>query len=324
MTIKQSRLDSFFKVISKNKTDKKLFIYDGKKAFFTNETAEDDKFISNQAGLKLYYRGVVDKPMVYPKLENGLNYAPLIKSHLQKAIRLGNTLAAKKSLYSLLCVEPLALLRRLPIIVIEDVCLIEGYSNIIWLMMAFKDYSITRDDFRLLSNYISCLCCTSRYYYQDKQMELPEITHEKIISWNSPIEDELLGLFYRHQYGGMKGDLDMLRNAIYYYKDNQEIVRIDRIDNEIIEILLTIDSDFINSSIDYHPYPDVINQIYDSLHGVITKDRIKKVIWYTESSNNYRKRYILERSYKEKISEEWSLIKPILKKIRNDIKEQYK
>jgi len=325
MATKQSRLDNFFKCVSGNRTDKKLFIYDGKTAFFTNKLEPDDKFINNPAGVKLYYRGAIHEKMIYPTLTTGLTYVPLIKSSFQKAIRLGNTLIAKKSLYSLMCLDPMALLRRLPIIVLEDACLIEGLSIIIWLMMACKDYTITRNDYIFISDYIECLCNSTKYYYSETRMQLEEITHEKIVSMNNPIETELLGLFYRYQYGGMNGDLIMIRNAIDYYRDNPNLVSIVERNTTLIELPLTIDDDnFIDSSIDYHPFPNIINQIYDSVNGVITKDDIKKVIWYTQSANNYRKQYILERSHKEKISKEWRLIKPILKEIRQNIKNQYR
>ena len=49
-----------------------------------------------------------------------------------------------------------------------------------------------------------------------------ELTHETLKDYSH--KDELLSLYYRSKYGGMKGDIEMLVNSIYYYIGNPLLI----------------------------------------------------------------------------------------------------
>lgn len=61
---------------------------------------------------------------------------PVHKSNLQKAIRRGKREAALFSAWSMLHLDRMELLRRLPIIMVEDVTLFDRFPVLVWLMMA--------------------------------------------------------------------------------------------------------------------------------------------------------------------------------------------
>ena len=91
-------------------------------------------------------------------------HIPLVKSNLQKAIRRCDSQIAIQSALVLIQCAPMELLRRLPIIYIEDVCLMDSYPIVVWLMMADRDYIINNDDIDKLLNIIHSLCVCKKYF----------------------------------------------------------------------------------------------------------------------------------------------------------------
>ena len=104
-----------------------------------------DKYITEKLGIKLFYRcAEKEKDITIPKIVCKYSI-PLVKSNLQKAIRRCDSQIAFQSTLVLLQCAPMELLRRLPIIYIEDVCLMDSYPIIIWLMMADRDYGTLKN-----------------------------------------------------------------------------------------------------------------------------------------------------------------------------------
>jgi hypothetical protein len=163
----QQKLDSFFKIIPKyDERNKKCFIYDPEnyKAFFATKPLDTDTFIVNKSGIKLYYRYMKPKDINFPIMD--ADYCvPLLKSNLQKAVRrCENEIAIQTSL-AILQKEPMELLRRLPIIYIEDVCLMDSYPIVVWLMMADKDYGrLSKTDIDIILNIVNSLCNCMDYF----------------------------------------------------------------------------------------------------------------------------------------------------------------
>jgi hypothetical protein len=108
------------------------------KHFFENNPLDNDILLTTKLNIKLYYRSPKKiKSFLVPKIETKYN-VPLLKSNLQKAIRRCQTQIAINSALAIIQKVPIELLRRLPIIYIEDVCLMDSYSIPVWLMMAEK------------------------------------------------------------------------------------------------------------------------------------------------------------------------------------------
>ena len=311
----QTNLHSFFKIVTlHNDTSKRCFIYDpdSYKAFF-NEIPDDnrDTFVSIKSGVKLYYRKPV-KPIetfVYPIIQTDADI-PLLKSNLQKAIRRGNSNAAVTTALAMLQKDPIQLLRRLPIIYIEDVCLINSFPIIMWLLMADTEYTMKLKDTDIILQIVYSLTKCSKYFDNREGSNATEYSHEMLQH-----SDQLLALYYRSMYGGLKGDMQMLKNAIEFYNNEpHKIIRYTFIDSfhAIIETGTVLE--IIPEAIDFHPFPHILHEICRDTY--IKKQTIKDIIWYAESAYNIRKQYTLQASEEYKERREYPIISKYLNLLR--------
>ena len=311
----QTKLDKFFTIsINHDMKNKKCFIYDpdNYKAFFENNPLDDDLYLTTKLGLKLYYRlPKKRKHFAIPKIETRYSI-PLLKSNLQKAVRRCQTQIAVNSALAIIQQDPIEFLRRLPIIYIEDVCLMDSYSIPVWLMMAEKEHSLNLIDIDILLHIVKSLCECNNYYDDSIDYTKPiELIHKTLQDFEH--RDQLLTILYRSQYGGMKGDMLMLKNSIYYYLDRPtEIQRTvyDCIDYENFDSNL----DILFEAIDFHPFPQMINMLVKQTN--LDNNDIKMTIWFAESGLNIRKPLTLENSREYSENKIWKIIKPKLARIR--------
>lgn len=270
----QATLHGFFHIKAEISSQRKYFIYDpaNRTAFFASQPVDSDTFVIRKSGLQLYLRSMqistVDSKTVtidltsddreakdikinerrHPlsaaftpdqrqlSVEAGNVPITVHKSNLQKAIRRGVIPAALFSTWSLLHLDPMELFRRLPIICLEDVCLLSSvYPILIWWMIADKVYlhstMWTFYDVALLLQLVQELCLIHNSYYPDEVMasaELPECTHESIeqLSLQDHEIDALLAIYYRSKYGGMPGDMRLLERSIHYYTLHPQEMRL--------------------------------------------------------------------------------------------------
>jgi len=319
----QRKLESFFTVkIHHFPNKKRCFIYDPalKLAFFASIPDDTDQYITTKSDIKLYYRKPTKQESIGKKMTNfkiklveAPYNIPLLKSNLQKAIRRKHRKIAVTTALAILQQDMLELLRRLPIIYIEDVCMMDSYPIIVWLMMADKEYMLEVSDIEIILNIIAGLCDTDEIYDFPRN---PTIlySHEELEEY--PNADILLSLYYRSQYGGMKGDMIMLNNAIYYYSNKPIIPKTD------YSTILDIDDkvEILEEAIDFHPYPYML--IHLSKMTNIDQQDIKKAIWFMESGLNLRKPETLEID--ESIINIFKKIQPFLKEIREIFLEKSK
>ncbi len=317
MSKSQKKLDSFFNIkINHSDIHKRCFIYDPENyvAYFDYKPLETDKYITTKVKIKIYYREpAIKKEYEFPTIQTNSN-VPLLKSNLQKAIRRCMNSTAIRSALAILQKNPIELLRRLPIIYIEDVCLMDSYSIIVWMMMAEKEYTLTSFDINLILNVVDSLSSQGNYYVDNRDSESLKYTHEMLQDYAH--NKELLSIFYRSQYGGMTGDINMLLHSIkYYIKNPNEIIKTiyKDINIEKNNISLTI----LNQAIDFHPFPEMLVKI--SGLTFLKKEIIKELIWFVESGYNIRKKHTIVNSklYEEK--KEWNQIEKVL----NDVRKEY-
>jgi hypothetical protein len=313
----QQKIDSFFKVtINHNEKNKKCFIYDPEnyKAFFITKPMETDKFIANKSGVKLYYRFQKTREILFPIID--VNFSiPLLKSNLQKAIRRGETSMAIQTSLAILQKNPMEFLRRLPIIYIEDVCLMDSYSIVIWFMMADKDYKLCATDIDILLNIVISLCeCREYFDYREKDNHPTYFSHETLQKYNNC--DELLSIYYRSEYGGMKGDIKMLKTAIEYYIENP--LKVFKTQYKTIDYnKINTNIEILVESIDFHPYPYMLTFL--SKMTEMNKDLIKEFIWFVESAYNIRKPCTIETSKIYEERKEWKKIQKYLDDVREEL-----
>lgn len=320
----QPKLDKFFQYTAKyDKNNKKCFIYDpdNKTAFFDympNDTT--DNFITSKSGIKLFYRKPKqDNHMQIPTIKYDYSNVPLIISNLQKAIRRCDNEISMQSALTLIQIAPIKLLRRLPIIFIEDVCLMDTFSIVVWLMMAEKEYGqLKNTDIDILLNIVNSLCNCKKYY--DYKAEL-YVNNKYSFTYNelqfSEGSNELLSLFYRIQYGGSEGDMQMMNVALDYYKNNpNEIIKTEynAIDyNKLKEL------DILEVAIDFHCFPSMLNMLCNMTY--IRKETIRMHIWFAESACNERKEETIDMSNRYKETNEWSKIEKYIEEVRYKLLE---
>jgi hypothetical protein len=315
----QTKIESFFKSTVVNKCSmNKCFIYDPQhyRATFENNPEENDIFLTTKIGVKLYYRPPpFNKPLLLPIINHSYNI-PLLKSNLQKAIRRGNTNVAISTALAIIQSSPIELLRRLPIIYIEDVCLMDSYSIVVWLMMSEKEHTIDANDIDILLHIVKNLCECMTFYDDDIDYKTSmELSHTTLKH-----DSQLLSIYYRSQYGGMIGDMIMLKNSIYYYYDHLEEILTTTYDTinfpEIITVLV-----ILPEAIDFHPFPNMLTILEKQTN--IDKMTLKKCIWFAESGINIRKQYTIENAERHISASNWNLIKHKLSIVRERLTNNY-
>lgn len=317
----QRKLDHYFKVQTNTHKTDSCFVYDpdNTTAFFTNKPDATDKFIDTASGIKLYYRNSIKQHSYsnIPQVTTNLTI-PLLKSNLQKAVRRQQHSIALTTTIALLQLDPTELLRRLPIIYIEDVCLTDSFCIIIWLMMSPRQsYKLTNQDVYIILAIVNDLCNQNNYYDLNYTTDI-KFTLRELQEFQQ--KDYLIGLYYRALYGGMKSDIVMLNNAIHYYSTHADEIyhtNYAALDVSIIEPYVQM----IDAAIDFHPLPNMLKYINSKLD--VREEDIKKTIWFAESGVNIRKQDTLDASNNYCQTELWLKLRPILQQFRQNIMRQY-
>ena len=312
----QQKIDSFFKVtINHNTKNKKCFIYDpeNKSASFATTPQEFDTFIACKSNVKLYYRHTEPKKIKFPIIDADYGI-PLLKSNLQKAVRRCDILIAVQTSLAILQKNPMELLRRLPIIYIEDVCLMDSFPIVVWLMMADKEYKLTTTDIDIIINIICSLCNCRKYFdYKENTIKF-NFNHEKLQNYENC--DELLSIYYRSEYGGMKGDMQMLKTSIEYYINNPTEIE-KTVFNSINYEKIDVNLELLVEAIDFHPFPQMLHTL--SKLTQIDKEIIKKCIWFVDSGYNIRKCETIANSKLYEERKEWKVIQRYIDDVRSDL-----
>lgn len=313
----QLNLNKFFIITHTVTNKKKYFIYipHEKRAIYTNKTEAEDKFVIKKCGLHLYIREKTERTRWNPTVLDNINI-PLIKSNLQKAVRRKDFDIACQSLLYLLEKDKISVLRRLPIIMIEDTVLFDKIEIIVWLMIANKEYLLREDDIEILLLILKNMIETKSYF-----------DYESINDVINPMNDinieeihisSVRALSYREKYGGMKGDINLIHKAINYYLKNENKIEhiIDFNMKPVLNKYKIIENvDIIWEAIDFHCYPYILQRISNRTH--FSREMIKEYIWYCHSAINVRKPRTKRTSEKMKKKQEWKIIEKELEIERN-------
>jgi hypothetical protein len=213
-----------------------------------------------------------------------------LKSHFQKCIRRG---LIRKSLLTgyLWWEENLSdFLRRLPIIMIEDVSLFKEVEIIIWFMVMLDQINIPETFKSWLGNVIISLAKYPKKIFNGNKIEKTNFSNLSLLTGNQ--KQFIYSLMIRRSYGGMKGDMKMINFTIEDY--------INRIQNGYIipsvkikkyTIFRTLQSnDFELSGLDFHCLPKMLDLIHQKFPQY-SKLLIKSTIWQMSSKFNFREIY---------------------------------
>ena len=216
-----------------------------------------------------------------PPLELYYKKVPYLLSHLQKSIRRMNDIISVKTAKHLIDLDYNSFLRRLPIIMLEDVTIHSSFPIIIWLMIATtKGFPMKYEIIKWLLGIIYHLStCRDVTFYMNKEI--------KEIPLNEEDEIMLHALRFRKVYGGMKGDMNMIEfyTQLLYSKN----IKINEDKIPIIKIPLKRlrKKEWIIEANDFHCNHYIIDYL-EKRHPKLKKDYIKLLIWNFSSSQNNR------------------------------------
>ncbi len=260
----------------------------------------------------------------------------LLKSNLQKAVRKKDSEISIATCYTLIKQDINELLRRLPIIALEDSYIsFEDFSYLIWHMIAVsKGYHINYDIINKILNITEkiTLCNNRDILDTEKTSNFEPALCLKIKNNNFIIF--YFGIFIRIEYGTMSGDNIWLKNMA-----NMWLKRITKhkgnISNKILDKLKTINpinnnfdlesinfnkSHYLLEAVDFH----CDKELYDKIRlkcGLISNEEIKYSIWYLRSSINDKREFLKNNKKVQEFLKKYNSQQKKYKKTFTDIEE---
>lgn len=219
---------------------------------------------------------------------------PMLKSALQKSIRRGLTQEAMQVSWQLINIDCDALLRRICVIMIEDVVLSTEFSTLVWLVSAVsKGYKLRHFQVMWLLGLVHSMCTDSEtepfVNFVHKQGQPDDTSIVKDLMTRDELNPSvLLSVMFRVSYGGMPCDLELFRHCVLHrMRDTQEIK------SYMIVSPVSLPSDLQRCNIplvsaDFHCFPQILGDIHNKFPS-FGLDEIKSCLWEYNSKINYRK-----------------------------------
>lgn len=224
-----------------------------------------------------------NKSNIFIENNSKWNSKKFLKSHLQKCVRRHKNKLAVKSALELIKIDQNDFIRRLSIIMIEDSDIFSFLPTIIWLMVTIsKGYKLTNMDVEWLLGCVRKISkCKTKFRYD--RLDEPENLQSNNNIYNNCI-------LLRINYGGMKGDMIMLKKTISVIKNYNILkkkVKIQKYKKKRLKLFETLPV-----GMDFH----VSNKILYDIQDYVKKNKniyinittIKKWMWQTRSGINYR------------------------------------
>ena len=266
----------YISLIWKNKKDCKVI--------FSNKALLKSKYYINKVHLKnidksVYIYGKInDNYCIVSNVANTkkIRVISLLKSNIQKAVRLGKINEALISSFNLIKLDFISFIRRLIIISIEDVALLESFPVLVWFMMSYPNFELTNEIIQYLLLNVYTLCVFKKKYIPNSNIY--SLDYEK---YN--YKDKYLNsLIIASEYGGFKGDVKLFNR---YINSTDKLIIPLQIKNLVIQRSIT-KNDIITSAIDFHCYPFILEKLSEMTD--LNIDTLKRLIWINSSSINYR------------------------------------
>ena len=284
---------------------------------------EDNKDINIESQLKIINRKLWEekKPL--------MNF---FKSHLQKCFRRKKNIAALRTAYEIILININELLRRVCIIIFEDVKLKDYFTTMVWLMAAVsKGFVLQSYHINLELKFINDLCLENNYTdmaelnnyknpYSTVDVRNLLLEIEKCDELSQTQKSLLYSIGLRIGYGGREGDMEM----IFYYaiiwfnkfKEKKDVEKMNIIKSAFVSLefcqnnrFKTID-DFVYQGVDMNSYFKIVPEIYEEINHHYSEKEIETTIWFMSSGWNVRK----PPAFDQKMKFCWEEIKEIVKK----------
>lgn len=244
-----------------------------------------------------------DKTMlpIHPLHDNNVNltHLSLVKSNLQKAIRRQLKQNALETARLFMKMDINQFIRRLFIIMLEDVMIHESMPVLVWLTAAVsRGFPINIKIESWLLSIVNYLCEEKRETYHSCFISNDAsiwCTVEKDKQYFKEIQGNeyvniLQSLLFRKSYGGMHGDLAMIMNFIDLIQKTGNlniIIQQPLIEQNIENINILEIKDIMPCAVDFHCYSKLISIIHEKYKD-LEISVIKKAIWQHNSRFNYR------------------------------------
>ena len=284
---------------------------------------EDNKDINIESQLKIINRKLWEekKPL--------MNF---FKSHLQKCFRRKKNIAALRTAYEIILININELLRRVCIIIFEDVKLKDYFTTMVWLMAAVsKGFVLQSYHINLELKFINDLCLENNYTdmaelnnyknpYSTVDVRNLLLEIEKCDELSQTQKSLLYSIGLRIGYGGREGDMEM----IFYYaiiwfnkfKEKKDVEKMNIIKSAFVSLefcqnnrFKTID-DFVYQGVDMNSYFKIVPEIYEEINHHYSEKEIATTIWFMSSGWNVRK----PPAFDQKMKFCWEEIKEIVKR----------
>ena len=241
-----------------------------------------------------------------------------LKSHLQKCMRRKKNIEALRTSYEMMLININELLRRVCIIIFEDIRLKNYYTTMVWLMAAVsKGYVLQSYQVNLELKFINDLCLEDRYtdlselknydnHYKtvDVRNLLLEIENNESLTNSQKSLIYSIGL--RIGFGGRDGDMQMIfdYSLIWYNKfklynkeqvEGNDVGKMDIIKSKFVSIEFCQNNrfqkieDFVYQGVDMNSYFKLIPEIYEEIDHHYSQEEIGSAIWFLSSGWNVRK-----------------------------------
>ena len=284
---------------------------------------EDNKDINIESQLKIINRKLWEekKPL--------MNF---FKSHLQKCFRRKKNIAALRTAYEIILININELLRRVCIIIFEDVKLKDYFTTMVWLMAAVsKGFVLQSYHINLELKFINDLCLENNYTdmaelnnyknpYSTVDVRNLLLEIEKCDELSQTQKSLLYSIGLRIGYGVREGDMEM----IFYYaiiwfnkfKEKKDVEKMNIIKSAFVSLefcqnnrFKTID-DFVYQGVDMNSYFKIVPEIYEEINHHYSEKEIETTIWFMSSGWNVRK----PPAFDQKMKFCWEEIKEIVKR----------
>jgi len=276
---------------------------------------------------KIKIRGMGDMASLLTTNPQGVPYTPthqvpkknlsVLKSNLQKCVRRGLSSKAIKSALAIYSISPIELLRRLPVIMVEDAIPVASFTTIVWFMMAVsKGYVMDESQISWLMGVVYMMCksieTNIRYPSLDGAADAPSLKGLSL-----PQRDLIFAMRFRKSFGGMAGDIKMFENASAWWTKKFRDEGWELRDPEVPQLDL-VSTDYsnpktyiIHPAIDQHCFNFIPRKIHQK-YPQFSEKQISGAIWLCRSRINRRREALKPPKEFEDI---WKVISPDVEKM---------
>ena len=292
----------FLNIIWKNKIPNSIEIINNEKP----KNATIYRKIKVKSLNNVFFSGLIESSDEFIKLpiSTDSNLLSLLKSNLQKCIRRQNTELAIQTCIHMWNISPIEVLRRLPIIMLEDVCLLDSFNVLIWMLGAYGKWKPTIKHLNWILGVVKVLSIhpikmnINTYNLKinvQSSVEKAIADNDKNISNRSTV---LCTLIIRHSYGGMNCDKNMILSVLWNLFLDKDLLTYMPIKPIKIKFYPLVRSDILIESVDFHCCKTLIKYLLRK-HDDLNEQQIKNAIWENSSSTNSRElnKYVKPLTY---------------------------